>query len=154
MTTAAICAPTRLDPAVESPLEPARRVFHRDRHAPRAARRFTADTLTGYGISGDVLDTAVLLVDEIVTNSALYADRGDITVEISTGDKQIWFEVTDAGRARADVALGAEFDEMSEGGRGWFMVCKLAAECGIKRIRGGNGNRAFFVLDRDPEGAS
>jgi len=147
---------SRLDRLVTEPAPPlpARRRFHRDLHAPKAARTFTADTLARHGIASDVIDTAVLLVDEMVTNAALYAGRGHITVEITVNDKQIRVAVTDAGRARADAAMNTEFDEMSESGRGWFIVAALAADCGIERLGGGNGNRVYFVLDRDPGGAS
>lgn len=158
MTTTA-ATPTRLDPTLETPLSEApreaERVFRRDNLAPKAARTFTVDFLAAHRLAGDTADTARLLISELVTNAACYANRGDITVGISIGDKQIVFTVTDAGQTSAAAAIQAcDHDGESEHGRGWDIVRELSAECGIERLGGGNGNRAFFALDRNPGGAS
>lgn len=151
--------PTRLDAILETPLSEvpreAGRKFRRDELAPRAARNFTADFLTAHGVDGDTTDTAQLLVSETVTNAVCYANRGDVTVTINVGDKQIEFTVTDAGRASAAAGVEAcAHDEESEHGRGWELIRDLSAECGIERIGGGNGNRVSFVLDYTTGGAS
>jgi anti-sigma regulatory factor (Ser/Thr protein kinase) len=145
-TTAA--TPTLPDPTLEIPPKEALRRFRRDELAPHAARNFTADFLTAHRINSDTVYTAKLLISETVTNAALYANRGQITVAISVGDKHIRFDITDAGRARADVALDTEFDDESEHGRGWAILAELATEAGIERLGGGNGNRVYFTLDR------
>ena len=155
MTTA---TPTRLDAILETPLgevpRKAERTFRRDNYAPKAARTFTADFLTTHHIDADTIDTAQLLISETVTNAVCYANRGDVTVTIEVGDKQIEFTITDAGRASAAAGVDAcAHDEESEHGRGWELIAALSAECGIERIGGGNGNRVSFVLNRDLGGA-
>ena len=95
------------------------------------------------------------MISETVTNAVCYANRGDVTVTIEVGDKQIEFTVTDSGRASAAAGAAAcEHDEDSEHGRGWELIVGLSAECGIERIGGGNGNRVRFTLDRLDGGAA
>lgn len=153
-----LTAPATLDRLVTdtpAPLSEAQRAFRRDNFAPRAARTFTADFLTTHRIDDDIIETARLLISETVTNAACYANRGDITVTIEVGDKQVTFTVTDAGRASAAAGVEAcEHDDDSEHGRGWELIAALSAECGIERIGGGNGNRVRFVLNRDSGGAA
>lgn len=140
------------DRSVTDAQQPIIRAFRRDEHAPQAARNFTDDALRTSGASQNAIDTAVLLVSELATNAYRYAHRGQITVEIAIDGKHIEIAVIDAGRSRADVALSSTFDENSESGRGWFLVDMLADTCGIERIRGGNGNRSWFVIsDGSPE---
>lgn len=160
MTILTTDTPTRLDlpvsldaPLSEVPRE-TKRVFRRDNYAPKAARTFTVDFLTAHHIDDDTVDTAILLISECVTNAVCYANRGDITVTIEVGDKQIEFTVTDAGRASAAAGIEAcDHDDDSEHGRGWELIRALSVECGIERIDGGNGNRVRFVLDYTPGGA-
>ena len=161
MTALTTATPTRLDLPVslDAPLGEAQRVFQRvfrrDNFAPKAARNFTVDFLAANGIDGVAVDTARLLISETVTNAACYANRGDITVTIEIGDKQVMFTVTDAGRASAAAGVAAcEHDDESEHGRGWELIAALSVECGIERIGGGNGNRVRFTLDRLAGGAA
>jgi len=139
---------TRLDPTLDSPLEPVGRHFRRDGHAPQAARNFVADTLVKAGADDDTVETAKLLTSELVTNAVLYANRGQIHVSVETTAKQAEIVVTDAGRTRAHVSTQAPAQE-EEHGRGWFLVESFSVDCGIERITGGNGHRARFVLDLD-----
>lgn len=142
----------RLDGYVtEQPLPlAAGRQFRRDEYAPEAARNFAADVLDGHG--EDFGDTVKLLVSELVTNAYLNANRGQIRVAIYIGDKQVLIVVTDAGRTRAALPTTAPDDD-SEHGRGWLLVEALAADSGIERIPGGNGHRAWLLLDL-PGGAT
>jgi anti-sigma regulatory factor (Ser/Thr protein kinase) len=137
---------TRLDPTLDSPLEPVGRHFRRDELAPQAARNFVADVLANHGADEDAVETAKLLTSELVTNVVLYANRGQIHVAVEVTDKQAEVVVTDAGRTRAHVSTQAPPQE-EEHGRGWPLIESLSADCGIERIPGGNGHRAWFVLD-------
>jgi anti-sigma regulatory factor (Ser/Thr protein kinase) len=142
----AVTTLTRLDPTLEMPLELVERHFRRDEHAPEAARNFVADVLAKHGADDDTVETAKLLTSELVTNAALYANRGQIHVRVEATAKQVAVIVTDAGRTRAHVSTAVPPQE-EEHGRGWFLVESLSADCGIERIPGGNGHRAWFVLD-------
>jgi anti-sigma regulatory factor (Ser/Thr protein kinase) len=139
---------TRLDPTLERPLAPAERHFRRDEHAPQAARNFVADVLAKTGADDDTVESAKLLTSELVTNAALYANRGQIHVNVEFTGKQVTVTVTDAGRTRAHISTEAPAEE-EEHGRGWVLVEGMSAGCGIERIPGGNGHRAWFVLDTD-----
>jgi anti-sigma regulatory factor (Ser/Thr protein kinase) len=136
----------RLDAYVtEQPLPlTAKRKFRRDEHAPEAARNFAAAVTARYG--EDFAGTVKLLVSELVTNAYLNANRGQIRVTIQADDKQVLIVVTDAGRNRAALPTAAPDDD-SEHGRGWLLVEGLAVDSGIERIAGGNGHRAWLVLD-------
>ncbi len=123
------------------------RKFRRDAHAPEAARNFVTGTLADNGIRGGTAENAELLISELVTNAYLNADRGQIRVAIHISEKQVLLVVTDAGRTRAALPTEAPDDD-SEHGRGWMLIEGLAADSGIERIPGGNGHRAWFVLDR------
>lgn len=138
---------TRPGHVLESPLL-ARRRFRRDLHAPEAARNFTVGALRQHGVaSDDVVETARLLVSELVTNAVEHSNRGrHVTVTIKFGDKDVQFIVTDAGRRRAN-GRPAAFDDESEDGRGWLLIEAMSADCGVDRIAGGNGNDCWFTLN-------
>lgn len=137
---------TRLDPTLEMPLASAERHFRRDDHAPEASRNFVADVLIKLAADDDTVESAKLLTSELVTNAALYANRGQIHVSVQATAKQVAVVIADAGRTRAHVSTAVPPEE-EEHGRGWFLVESLSADCGIERIPGGNGHRAWFVLD-------
>jgi anti-sigma regulatory factor (Ser/Thr protein kinase) len=141
---------TPLDsPVTDAPSKTTRR-FLRDGLAPQAARNFVAAALIDYGIDDDTVEVAKLLTSEMVTNAAIYADRGQIHVAVHIDAKTIEVVVTDAGRTRATLPTTVPGCD-AENGRGWVLIEALATDCGIERIGGGNGHRAFFILDL-PEG--
>lgn len=137
--------PTLDRPVADAPPKITRR-FRRDALAPQAARNFVAAVLLSKQADDDTVETAKLLTSELVTNATTYADRGQIHVAVRFEDKQIRIVVTDAGRARAELPTTAPNPD-EEHGRGWQLIEMLAADCGIERIGGGNGHRAFFTLN-------
>jgi anti-sigma regulatory factor (Ser/Thr protein kinase) len=156
--TAVLDQEVRLDNP--TPDAAATRRFRRDTHAPRAARNFVTDTLTGIRADTDTIDTAVLLISELVTNAVKHPDRGQhVTVALYRDDhKSIRFEVTDSGRRPIPPANGLPTaDGYSDpdaddgiGGLGLTILGILAAAHGVRRIPGGNGNIAWFLLAIDP----
>jgi anti-sigma regulatory factor (Ser/Thr protein kinase) len=107
---------------------------------PRLARRFLTLLLEQWGIEGDAADHALLLVSELVTNAALATGRVDgpdepgpdetvctIIVRVSVTDLGLRVEVWDNC---PDTPVIADFDELSESGRGLFLVATLAEEWG------------------------
>lgn len=135
---------SRLDQSVTDP-QPISRAFRRDDHAPQAARNFVVAVLATESIDDDIAEVARLLTSELVTNAATHADRGQIHVAVHFEDKQVRVVVTDASRARAALPSTAPHPD-EEHGRGWPIIEALAVDCGIERIGGGNGHRAWFAL--------
>lgn len=83
-------------------------------HLPKAARRWTANTLNG--LDPDFVDTVALLVSELVTNAIRHGLYGDITVKILERFGSLHCRVAnnvDATRPRL-----RRVGEASESGRG------------------------------------
>jgi anti-sigma regulatory factor (Ser/Thr protein kinase) len=108
--------------------------------APKLARSFLGQLLDLWGISGDLADTALVLVSELATNAAKATGRvtgpacplnGETipTLVISAG--AIWnglhVEVWDNSPALPEIH---ELDHESEGGRGLILVEALASRWG------------------------
>lgn len=91
-----------------------------------AARRFVADTLAAWGLPG-LVDVAVLLVSELVTNALLHAGTA-IEVDCVRGRDAVRVSVLDGasapGAPRAYPADAAT-------GRGLLIVQSLADDWGV-----------------------
>jgi anti-sigma regulatory factor (Ser/Thr protein kinase) len=101
--------------------------FPRDEQAPAAARRSIEEFCSD--LKPEALDSARLLVSELVTNSVLHGAGGSITVVLDKGLPDVLrCEVIDDGsgfvpRARADRAVG---------GWGLEIVERLASSWGVR----------------------
>jgi anti-sigma regulatory factor (Ser/Thr protein kinase) len=107
-----------------------------------AAAREAVSEATAGRIDSATLQTARLLVSELVTNGILHG-AGDqpLLVEIETGDFGLRINVTDSGQTFT-LRRAAGPDE--SGGWGLFLVDELADRWGIVR----NGNTCvWFELD-------
>lgn len=115
-----------------------------DPRAPRAARRALADIVGRAGIDGDVRESAVLLVSELVTNSVRHSGLGaDGRVELSVAvGRSLRVEVTDGGPGPAPELVDRGSD--GDGGRGLHIVSRAASRWGIDR------GRVWFELDLLP----
>jgi hypothetical protein len=118
----------------------ARRRFRGDAASAPAARRFTADLLTAWGLQA-IRDDACLLVDELVTNAVQHT-VGAVEVCITLGQ-----------RLRVDVYDGSNrhpgrrtVDGDSEMGRGLYIVERLAADWGSVPMAG-RGKTVWFELE-------
>jgi anti-sigma regulatory factor (Ser/Thr protein kinase) len=90
------------------------------------ARRETTRTLAAWGLPGAV-DTAVLVVSELVTNAVLHAPAGQVSLVLTHGDGVLLVEVRDeCARPPALVREG----EGDEGGRGLQLVHGLSSHWG------------------------
>jgi anti-sigma regulatory factor (Ser/Thr protein kinase) len=99
----------------------------------RLARQFTAVFLHE---KGAIVDTAVLLVSELVSNSILHSDShlpsGMITVTLFGVPGGIRADVTDQGSASIPtLTTGAESAEPTENGRGLLLVHQLSDRWGV-----------------------
>jgi serine/threonine-protein kinase RsbW len=114
--------------------------------AANRARRFVRETLTEWGKSGDfglesVLDDALLLTSELVTNAVRYEASPTVTVAIRCSSGELRVEVHDSSRAMpvpSDAAADAE------NGRGLIIIAALADEWGFYPTR--HGKAVFFTL--------
>jgi two-component sensor histidine kinase len=111
--------------------------------APRAARA----ALNGVAdLHPDVRATAALLISELVTNSVRHAGGGaadQIEVAISV-DGVLHVEVADGGAGIPPEVLDAGPE--ADGGRGLFIVSRLARRWGAER----GGGVVWFELDLAP----
>jgi anti-sigma regulatory factor (Ser/Thr protein kinase) len=108
----------------------ARAVELRGRSASvRQARLFTGDVLADDGVEASVIELAVLLVSELVTNAIVHA-RGTICLTVHTDANWVRVEVQDLGRGRP-VLRPATQDQLE--GRGLQVVDKLATDWGTER---------------------
>lgn len=104
------------------------------------ARRFTVDVLQRWG-AGELIDTATLLVSELVTNAVLHARSASELVLRQTGGR-LRVEIADAsgtGPTRRTYSVDAGT------GRGMMLVEALAVRWGSDRE--GDGKRVWFELE-------
>ncbi|OHV31766.1 hypothetical protein BCD49_05605 [Pseudofrankia sp. EUN1h] len=110
----------------------------------RVARQRATEVLTRHGCAPDLVDDAILLLSEIVTNAVVHADSA-AEIEVRADDLVIWFGVRDTDSRRWPVhwpvSLGAS------GGRGLHLVATLAAGWGTN-IHSDGGKTVWFWLGR------
>jgi anti-sigma regulatory factor (Ser/Thr protein kinase) len=97
----------------------------------RAARTLARSTLSAWGLS-DLVDTADLLISELVANAALHGD-GPIEVGLLRGTTLV-MEVADASPA---PPLLRTSDPLAETGRGLRLINSLAQRWGTRRAGSG-----------------
>ncbi len=118
----------------------------RDETAPALARAAVA--VTAAGLPGPLLDEAVLLTSELVTNavqhSATAADSVVLEVSVDTGVLRVTVADGGSGRIRPRTPD-------AEGGWGLAIVAEIADRWGAGRHRG--SNVAWFDLDLPAPGA-
>ena len=96
----------------------------------REARVFTGDVLADDGVEASIIEVALLLVSELVTNAVVHA-RGTISVTVHSDAHWVRIEVEDQGRGRP--VLRPETQNQQHGGRGLRVVDKLATDWGTER---------------------
>jgi PAS domain-containing protein/anti-sigma regulatory factor (Ser/Thr protein kinase) len=109
-----------------------------------AARRFAGDLITAWGYP-DALDTAQLLLGEVVTNAVQHT-VGDVRVRVAH------HAAPDGERLRVEVADASDrppgvrpIDLDAENGRGLFIVQSLADDWGHRQVETG-GKTVWFEL--------
>ncbi|HLZ38871.1 MAG TPA: ATP-binding protein [Mycobacteriales bacterium] len=121
-----------------SPAPQADVVLPADERSPAAARRHVRAVLEEAGRE-DVLDVALLLTTELVTNSVLHAGT-TTTVDVAPGPQAVTITVTDCApggdsivRTVPQAAANSDHDEvlLREGGRGIPLLSALATRWGI-----------------------
>ena len=100
----------------------------RDHGAPGQARALLRRHANG--LDRDRLDTAVLLISELVTNAVLHG-TGQIRLSIQVGDGDARFAVCDEGSGKPAVRP----QPGPEGGWGLRLVGQLAVRWGVREGR-------------------
>ncbi|WP_037641186.1 ATP-binding protein [Streptomyces bicolor] len=113
---------------------------------PRARALVTA-VLGTWGIDQEAIDTAELVLSELVTNALRARAPGDRQVGIriahSEADGLLRLEVSDAAEGRPEVRSPGE-DE--DGGRGLLLVDALTHRWGVQKREGGIGKTVWAEL--------
>ena len=94
------------------------------------------------GIEGHVVDSAELLVSELVTNVVVHAEN-DMRVAVALTDHAVTVTVSDADATMPRSGLRP--DHLAEGGRGMALVDVLASRWGADLPP--DGKRVWFELD-------
>ncbi len=116
------------------------------RAAARAARTELASTLRRLDLRQSVIDDAVVVVSELVTNAVRHATPrpdGQVDVEWAVDSRQLWLRVSDGGRRRIAGPLH-QVDPV--GGRGLSIVAALADAWYFERHDAGTTVTAVFDL--------
>jgi sigma-B regulation protein RsbU (phosphoserine phosphatase) len=110
------------------------------------ARRTVERVLEEAGLGG-LLDEALLLVTELVTNAVVHAGT-EIELHMQTAADGLRVEVVDRSPGSLPVIRPAPA-ETREGGRGVFLLDALASEWGTRHFSGGKS--VWFQLGPPPE---
>jgi len=102
--------------------------------SPAAARSAVREAMTGAGLEV-ILDDAVLLVSELVTNAVVHAGT-QIELRVDIGPGSVLVEVTDY-RPGTLPALRVKPDAEREAGRGMLLLDAVAKEWGTRHFAGG-----------------
>jgi anti-sigma regulatory factor (Ser/Thr protein kinase) len=116
------------------------------RGAARAARSELSRTLRERRIRQSVIDDAVVVVSELVTNAVRHATPGpdgQVGVEWALDSSRLWLRVTDGGRGRSGPRV-QHADAV--GGRGLSIVAALADAWDFERHESGTTVTAVFDL--------
>lgn len=118
--------------------------FPNDQRAPGESRRFTRETLAGWGL-GELSEVAELLVSEMVTNAVGHAASGGAVVMCRT-DSGIRVEVSDSGAGEVRPRSAEPHDV---GGRGMAIVATLSSRWGVttESADGAAAKTVWFELD-------
>jgi len=115
-----------------------------DVRAPGAARIVVAECLRERGAAG-VLDSAQLLISELVTNSVLHSGACAVLVRVSLSRTMVRLEVEDSGRGGVVAPRSPDVD--GGGGFGLQLVQALSERWGLERVAQG-GTSVWVELPR------
>jgi anti-sigma regulatory factor (Ser/Thr protein kinase) len=108
----------------------------------RRARVFTAGALGDDGVEASVIELAVLLVSEVVTNAAVHA-RSTIRVTVYVDSHWVRVEVKDEGQGQPVLRVPAQSELQ---GRGLAVVDRLSTDWGTDRLD--RGKVVWFEIAR------
>ncbi|ALV34308.1 ATP-binding protein [Streptomyces sp. CdTB01] len=127
------------------------RFLRRERRSVQAARRFTAETLTGWDLAGtDRADDVLLCVSELVTNALLHGvpPGRHSRLLLRYDGRVLGVEVHDSGPGVPRVV--DDGDTGAEGGRGLLLVAALSDKWGVRERELGKAVWCEFLCDPLP----
>jgi anti-sigma regulatory factor (Ser/Thr protein kinase) len=98
--------------------------------SPRAARHFVSAALEGWGVSGDLLDDAALIVTELASNALLHA-RSESTVTVALAGPTVCLSVRDHS---AVLPTRRPAGALESSGRGLGMVAAISRRWGADLV--------------------
>ncbi|MFH0172504.1 SpoIIE family protein phosphatase [Streptomyces cacaoi] len=102
--------------------------------AARQARRFTRRTLRTWGVPAEAMDTALLVVSELVTNALVHTD-GRVRLDLVLIDRRLRVAVTDASPRTPVKPTSLSWE--ATGGRGILLVEAMSDAWGTVPVSGG-----------------
>jgi anti-sigma regulatory factor (Ser/Thr protein kinase) len=124
-----------------------------DLRAPAVARHVVRGELEGV-VDPELLDRAILLLSELVTNSVRHAGLGpqeEIQVTIAATARGLHVEVVEPGEGFEVGAISEPGGEGRSGGWGLYLVDRLSSAWGVS---GGAQTRVWFEVVGKPNGGS
>lgn len=116
-----------------------------DPRAAGVARKFLRETLAGWGVEDDPVETAQLCLSELVTNAVIHAGASS-ELTLALDDGLLTVAVRDHGGSGGSVAqVVDDEDPMRVFGRGLVLVEALSDSWGS--VRDAVGTTSWFVLD-------
>ncbi|MGW1365388.1 ATP-binding protein [Streptomyces chartreusis] len=109
-------------------------------HVPRA-RAFAMDTLTAWGVTGEITFTAQLIVSELVTNAVRHSGADIVRVTLDGDNAEVSITVSDTGTWHAPRE---DAENLPEHGRGLAMVKESSAHHHIDPSQ--RGTRVWAML--------
>ena len=99
----------------------------------------------------DVLDVALLLTSELVTNAVLHG-KGEVRLVVRETGPRLRIEVSDAETGSLQLS-GDRWSATKEGGRGLLLVAEFATNWGSEPRADRPGKTTWFELDlHSPDG--
>ncbi|WP_267242574.1 ATP-binding protein [Streptomyces sp. PR69] len=110
------------------------------------ARTLTGERLGSWGIGGDVRDTALLIVSELVTNAVVHTGGALVACELLIHAQHLRITVQDQGAAPTGPHVCRVSDE--ERGRGLLLVEAVSSAWGTHAASAGAGRVVWAELPR------
>jgi len=111
----------------------------------RAGRALTAALLASVGAPAALVDAAVLVTSELVTNAVRHAGGGDVLLLVEADARSVSVGVRDDARRHPRLVAAYE-----GGGRGMLVVSALAERWHVEEVTGGKVVWAHLRRAEDP----